>query len=108
MRLLAIQALAVAAITLTITRGSIFAPLRRWLAGRVYDTQVNVKRNEMLFDLFTCPYCTAHWVSFVVVLPWHGFLQAFAVIALASAFMGVIVYSIRSIGPAAEDTSDHD
>ena len=50
-------ALAAAVITMTITRSSLFIPIRRLLK----------------FKIFKCPYCFVHWVSASLALFLSGF-----------------------------------
>lgn len=50
--------LATAAISLTVTRSVLFAPLRAKLKGKLHE-------------LFSCPYCFSHWVSFALVLQYQ-------------------------------------
>lgn len=51
-------ALAVASISMTITKAKVFAFAREVIA----DT------NEWLGELFNCPYCMSHWVSLAAML----------------------------------------
>jgi|SRR5690606_30327528 len=46
-------ALAIAALSITLTRARIFKPVRDSLA----------ERNYLLFKLVSCPYCTSHWLA---------------------------------------------
>lgn len=53
-----ILALCNGAITLTLTKGSVFSKARLWIGDK----------SSFLGELIQCPYCTAHWVSFVSML----------------------------------------
>lgn len=48
-------------ISYTISKGSIFGPLREWI----------IMRNLWLGKLATCPYCMSHWVAFLAMLIFH-------------------------------------
>lgn len=90
--LIAYLALAIAAISMTTAKASIFRPLRL----KVED------RNEWLGELVKCPYCTSHWLAFgaeaiyqprlvhsgVALLDYA--LSAMAMVALATIFFGLI------------------
>lgn len=45
-------------ISYTITKGSIFGPLRVWV----------IERNYWLGKLMQCPYCMSHWVALAAML----------------------------------------
>ena len=62
-------ALAAAVITMTITRSSLFIPIRRLLK----------------FKIFKCPYCFVHWVSASLALFLSGFwiLNTFVIVGLS-------------------------
>lgn len=83
-----IQALAVSALSITIARAKIMAPLRERSKGK-------------LRELLHCPYCLSHWVSFgivgVVDIPHMGNtpyvdypLYAFGLIGLSALITGGI------------------
>lgn len=87
--------LPVAAISVTITKASIFHPLRNWVA----------EHSEWVGKLFTCPYCMSHWVSFVLVACYQPrvfqlwwlldlILSGFAVVAVSALVSGVIVHLV--------------
>jgi len=97
-REIAVLALVVGTISLTITKAAIFEIPREWLA---------TKAEKNLFlgwlsDLFECPYCMAHWVAFGVMLIWAPMLMVtgnrpvdliasyFALVALGSLVAGAI------------------
>jgi Protein of unknown function (DUF1360) len=84
-------ALAVSAVSMSMTQGSIFASFRTWTA----------ERNKWLGELFACFFCLSHWIAFATVAVFlprpirSGFffadlvLAAFAIIALATITSGV-------------------
>jgi len=84
--------LAVASISLTISRAKIFSPHREWIA----------RRNIWVGDLISCPYCTSHWISFIVCLEFDSLvitnwvlidylIHAFSIISVSSIIMGLIL-----------------
>ncbi len=87
----AVIALAVSAVSMSMTQGSIFAPFRTWTAAR----------SKWLGELFACFFCLGHWVAFAAVAVFQprpirsGFfladlvVAAFAIIALATIISGV-------------------
>lgn len=97
-------ALAVSAISVTVTRSSVTAKMRRWVK----------KRSLWVGKLTACPYCFAHWVSLVAALvykpvslgPWWADLitSTFAITALAGIVAGVIMHLIH-FAPD-DDTAD--
>lgn len=50
-------ALATASVALTITKATIFEPIRNWI----------IDRSDFFGELFSCPYCMSHWVSLGVI-----------------------------------------
>jgi len=48
-------------ISYTLTKGSIFGPLRLWL----------IDHSLFFGKLLQCPYCTSHWVAFGAMLLFH-------------------------------------
>ncbi len=99
-----ILALPVSAITLTITRSSLFERPREWM----------LEKNEWFGKLVTCPYCTSHWVSFALVvwyqprmlqswLPVDLIISTFAVVALAMPISFVILCSFKNMALLEED-----
>lgn len=96
-----ILSLPVAAISLTITKSSLFEPLRKWL----------LDKSEWLGQLISCPHCTSHWVSFALVAIYHPrmlqsawwlvdlMVSAFAIVALAMPVSFIVVYSLRGMAP---------
>ena len=75
--------LVVGVIVVTITRGSLFTWLREWM----WDL-----KGDFFGNLFSCPYCLAHWVSFGMVLwgnpglifhPYKLILSVFSVVGIS-------------------------
>ena len=64
-----LTALATAAVTMTVTRSSLFGPLRDYLGWKI----------------FRCPYCLVHWVAFAFALNLDGnyIINVFALVALS-------------------------
>lgn len=100
-----ILALAVAVISLTVTKSTLFEKPRQWI----------LERSAWIGKLVTCPYCTSHWVSFVLVAlyqpkithsPWWQLdllVSAFAIVALAMPIAFVVHRSFQGIGTADGD-----
>ncbi len=93
----AIVSLAVATVSLTMTRAVITKPLREWIKSK----------SKWLGELFSCPYCFSHWVSFGAVLvvrptltaTWYPvdlLISALAITALASMLCGLIFTAINA------------
>lgn len=87
--------LAVATVSLTMTRAVISKPFRTWLKSK----------NKWFGELFSCPYCFSHWVSFGAILAvrptltdsWYPvdlLISALAVTAIASMWCGLIFTAI--------------
>jgi len=80
-------ALAVSAISLTVTKASVLQPVRDGIKAG----------NALLGKLVSCPYCAAHWFafSFSFFLPvvnlnsW--FVSVFSILAMAAIFMGIAI-----------------
>ncbi len=79
-------------ISYTLTKGSIFGPLREWM----------IMRSLWFGKLFTCPYCMSHWAALGAMLVYHprmivsNFLTAdylatgFALTGLSALFVATI------------------
>lgn len=92
-------AVAVAAAALTITRATVFKPLRLWIKGK----------NAFIGELFSCPYCMSHWISLIAVLvlkprivvsdvPIADYIVSiFFIVAVASATASAIFHTVASI-----------
>jgi len=91
-------ALAVAAVSYTITRSLLFAPARaaiEFLAG------------PFIGELFSCPYCFSHWVTLAAVLVYRprlgispsaildGLVAGFAMIAISAVVVNTITRLTR-------------
>jgi hypothetical protein len=98
-------ALATAAISLTISKGRIFIPLREWIASR----------NTWLGELVSCFYCTSHWVAIALVVIYQPVLlrkwlfldllvSVFVVVSVSTLVCGAII-RLTSMG---EDNSAHE
>lgn len=80
-----LMCLAVACVALTVTRSSLFRGFRNWVRPR----------SKFFGKLTGCPYCFAHWMSFVGMWWFPGssmgyLIGAFAMTAVASMIAGVI------------------
>ncbi|MFC1639018.1 hypothetical protein ACFL26_01975 [Patescibacteria group bacterium] len=98
----AVLAFAVAAVSLTVTRSSLFAPWRGWLDRR---------RNrfwKFLDKLFSCPYCFSHWVAVAAACAFArelvggltvggAIVSAFALVGLSALVIGV-AQKLRVVG----------
>lgn len=86
----------VGVLAVTITKGSLFNKFRDYMW----------RRGEFLGDLFSCPYCIAHYLAIAIVLcgnwtlifqPYYLLIQVCMVIAI-SMIVGLVVYkSYRGI-----------
>jgi hypothetical protein len=87
----AVLALATSAISMSFTQGSMFEPLRSWIA----------RQNALLGELARCFFCLSHWIAFAgvavyqprpVQIWWLADLAvaAFVVIALATLISGMM------------------
>lgn len=94
-----ILALAVAALSLTITKAAIFEGLRQWVKGR----------SSLFGKLVSCPYCTSHWLSFILVGIYHPVIvespvwlvnlaiSAFVIVGLAAPISWIIYSSFTRL-----------
>lgn len=88
---LTVLALAVSAISVTVTKSSVAKPMREWIKSR----------SPFLGKLFSCPYCFSHWVSFIVTAAsgvtvidsWliNFIVMSFAIVALATLCSGAMM-----------------
>ena len=90
-------ALAVSAISMTVSKAVVFKGLRSWTRGHL----------PWLGKLMSCPYCTSHWVSFAIVGLYRPsvvnsgfwavdlFVTALALVAVAAPVSGLIFFSFR-------------
>jgi uncharacterized membrane protein len=100
-----VLSLAIAAVSTTITRAMIFAPVREDIADR----------NEWLGELFACPYCLSHWLAgaaVLIVLPdlLPGTLKlislivaVFTIVTLSSWATGLIIRAFATTPPPVDD-----
>lgn len=105
MTTLVFLALAVASVSMTLTKSEVFGPLREW---------IDIK-SKFLGDLIHCPYCTSHYVSLGTVLLFQpvvatsGFhvadllASAFAMVTLSSFFCGLIFKSFAGMNQEREE-----
>lgn len=95
-----ILALATASISITVAKGQIFELPRTWLKAQ----------NAFLGELFSCPYCVSHWVTFAFVAvyrprlvqgfwPLDLFISAMVIVALAMPIAFVIYRSFAYLLP---------
>jgi hypothetical protein len=101
---LLLLSLATAAISLTLSKGKIFEPLREKFS----------QRSKWLGLLITCTYCTSHWVAFALVafyrpVPLQSgallidlFVSAFAIIATGTLFAWIIYRAYMRLNPSEE------
>jgi hypothetical protein len=94
-----VVAMAVATISMTLSKGKVFIGLREWIDNR----------SDFFGDLIHCPYCTSHWVAFFACLVFQPILitsgiwifdiilSAFAVTMMASVFSGLIFSSYKQM-----------
>lgn len=86
-----VLATAAAAISVSFTQGSMFEPLRLWIAAR----------NKLLGDLAGCFFCLSHWIAFAEVAlyrprpiqiwwPADLVVSAFVIVALATIISGAM------------------
>jgi hypothetical protein len=55
---------ATGAISLLVTKSALLAPFHKWLGGR----------SPFLEELLSCPWCTSHWVGFLLMLVYRPLL----------------------------------
>lgn len=92
---LIILALASATVSVTLGASKLFAPWRRWIAGK----------STFLGDLFSCPYCLGHWTSaaftfgYVVQRGWPVWFTVWlATTALSALVSGTITFLFTAGG----------
>lgn len=107
--------IAVAAISVSLTRGKIFRKQRLWVS----------KRSPFFGGLLACPYCTCHWVSFFflnafpagmydnpniwanwVTVIEFGIISWFSIVGIAALFIGVILKLIQFAPDETAETLD--
>lgn len=104
---LVIGPLAIAAMSVTLTKGKIFRTQRLWLR----------KRSSFLGGLFSCPYCTSHWLVGYFLWQYRPELMGgsgladflvsgFALVGISALVMGIIMQLIEfSNDPSPEEVS---
>ena len=96
-------AFAIGAVSLTITKADLFAWFRDWLDRRARKPRSLLRHPfGWLSTLFDCPYCMAHWITFVVMFVYKPLLIStgrewpdlivtyFALVALGSLVSGAV------------------
>jgi hypothetical protein len=95
----------------TIAKAKIFLSFRIWLAEqeRLCELLGWKKRQKVwgkLFELFSCPYCLSHWITFLLVVIYRPrffemtfpvvdlVVSAFTIIALATAWSILILQAL--------------
>lgn len=118
---LAVMALVVGSIAVTITRSKIFAGVREWIAEKtaaqmvkndgvysVFGGNIGLRFWKFLHGVFTCPYCMGHWLSFALIA-WYQprpltsdvllvdmVVSAFALVTMSSWASGLIVKGMKA------------
>jgi len=94
--------IAVAAISLTVTRSDLFRPFRN-----------DVRNVKFLGKVLTCPYCFSHWMAAIlsifyqpelktyVIIEW--FIGLFCIVAISVPIMALINFSLNFIPPETEE-----
>lgn len=93
-----VLASSVAAVAFTIAKTKVTAPLRFKI----------MTKNEWFGNLFGCPYCLSHWLSFGAVgvyrvtiihkvLVMDYVVTAMAMVALSALFLGVIGWAMKNL-----------
>lgn len=90
--LLILISLAVASTSMTISKSTLFSPLRIWIKNK----------DELCCELISCPYCVSHWISLFISLliditvtnSWLNiYIIMFSIIALSAFWCGLIYKS---------------
>lgn len=77
---LIIISLAIASISFTISKSSIFRSSRLFI----------YKYSNFFGELFSCPYCISHWISFIFCLYYYKFNVDFIVMMFANVTLSMI------------------
>jgi len=98
-----VLAFAIAAVSLTITKTKVSKPFRLWVKSR----------NAWAGELFSCPYCLSHWITWVAVAVYRPrllhsgvaildyFVSAMAIVAAVAMLVGAIALAMSYV-PASE------
>jgi len=82
---LIILSFATAAISMTVSKAKVSAPVRSWVASK----------SVWLGKMLDCPYCVSHWIALGLFLinpvPFNPFISIFAIIALATIIEGTML-----------------
>jgi hypothetical protein len=102
-RELGVLALAIGAVSLTITKANVFEWLRAWIDRRARKPRGFLRRPfGWLNELFDCPYCMAHWIALAAMFVYKPLLIStgrewpdlivsyFALVALSSLCAGAV------------------
>jgi hypothetical protein len=95
----AVIAAAAAAISMSFTQGTMFEPLRKWIASQ----------NTLLGELASCFFCLSHWVAIAGVLIYQPrpvrivlavdlIVSTFVVVALATVISGLMFAAFFTAG----------
>lgn len=102
---LVILAFATSAVSLTISKAGIFKSSRQWVA----------EHNEWLGELISCPYCTSHWVSILLVALYRPAvvqsgvwlidlaISAFTIVAMAAMISWLVYRSYKGLDSGSEE-----
>jgi hypothetical protein len=96
--------MATSTISLTITRAKVSRPLRGWVT----------RRNNFFGEMITCPYCTSHWIAFILCAIYHPrpfpvnpfidwFIASMTVVMLASVLSKWVFKSIVTLTATKEE-----
>jgi|GEM_PF-1657724 len=102
---LVILAFATSAVSLTISKAGIFESVRHWVADH----------NEWLGELVSCPYCTSHWVSLLLVSIYRPVVvqsgawiidlavSVFTIVAMAAMISWLVYRSYKGLDSGSEE-----
>lgn len=88
-------AIAVAIVSLTVTRSRLFKGFRGWF-----------RPHPLLHELVRCPYCFSHWVAGALMAVhmeifdltlWEWFIDSLVVVAIAAPIMAIVHFCITTI-----------
>lgn len=82
-----VLALALGAISMTVTKSRIFRGLREKVENR----------SEFWGELISCPYCFGHWLSLGAMLIWHPRLLNCGVLALDYVMSGFALVALSAL-----------
>lgn len=100
----AVLALAVGSVAMTITRTSIFRAPRHWVQ----------RKSDFFGDLVSCPYCMSHWLVLAAMVSFRPRLldtgswfldypgTGFALVALSTFVGGLVLRAYSALPPPSE------